>query len=272
VDLFVLDDAVQKDPDRVGMGPLTAVGGIHVPGDAVGSLERALENLCREAGFPENTDEFKWSPGRELWMHKNLRGPARTSFFCEILGLTKQHAVEALVVVVDEQYRSATGPGTPPLDDALIMCLERAHGHMDARATEALLIVDRPSGDRRAETKFLAQCLATMRAGTRFAALSRLSLVVATQSRLVRLLQVADLVTSSTLACVAGEAKYAPEVFEAVRPLLRGGGGVGLKIHPDLKYRNLYYWLLDEEYYTSRMRFSKLPSPETPYATSPYVV
>ena len=57
---------------------------------------------------------------------------------------------------------------------------------------------------------------------------------------------------SCTTAFVSGETQYSPTTFKSILPLLdRDGfsgriGGVGLKIHPDYIYKNLYYWLLDE--------------------------
>jgi hypothetical protein len=79
----------------------------------------------------------------------------------------------------------------------------------------------------------------TLKSGTRFVQLDRLSLVLTTPSHNARLLQLADIVTGATTACVAGEAQYALPIFEQIRPLLReeGGriGGVGLKLQPDLR-------------------------------------
>jgi hypothetical protein len=37
VDLFVLDDAVRPKPERKGMGPLCAVGGLYIPSSSVGT-------------------------------------------------------------------------------------------------------------------------------------------------------------------------------------------------------------------------------------------
>jgi hypothetical protein len=67
VDLFVVDDSAQRKPTRSGMGALVAVGGVHIPSAQVRSLERGLDDLCAEAGFPKN-EEFKWSPDKKLWM------------------------------------------------------------------------------------------------------------------------------------------------------------------------------------------------------------
>jgi hypothetical protein len=235
VDLFVLDDAVRDVPERNGMGPLCGVGGLHIPSAAVGALERALDGLCAEVGFSPG-DEFKWSPGRELWMWRGLVDPARREFFLRALGLARDAGATALVVIADRNARSATGAKSPE-EDVVTMFLERAHNALGATGTEAILLMDRPGGDRQEENEFLASCLTTMRQGTGYVLPARLTLAVSTQSRLVRRLQLADVVASSTLAFVAGEATYSPPVFEAIRPMLRrGGGGWGMKIHPDFRY------------------------------------
>jgi hypothetical protein len=268
VDLFVLDDAVRDVPERKGMGPLCGVGGLHLPSAAVGPLERALDALCTDVGFPPG-DEFKWSPGRELWMRRGLVGPARREFYLRALALANEARATAIVVIADRKARSATGAKTPE-EDVVTMFLERAHNALDMTQTEAILLMDRPGGDRQEENEFLASCLTTMREGTGYVLPARLTLAVSTQSRLVRLLQLADVVASSTLAFVAGEPTYSPPVFEAVRPMLRrGGGGWGMKIHPDYRYANLYHWLLGDKILLRGNSYLELPTSGRPYRSSP---
>ncbi len=70
-------------------------------------------------------------------------------------------------------------------------------------------------------------------------------------SKHIRLLQLADVITSCSIARIAGENRYSPEIFELIKPLFREGygrmGGIGLKIHPDMRYQNLYHWLLGDD-------------------------
>lgn len=271
VDLFVLDDAVRPKPERQGMGPLVAVGGLYVPSAAVGRLEREIEDVCAEVGFPPG-EEFKWSPGRELWMRDALKAAAREQFFRRVLALAALAQAKAIVVVADTSKRKANRDAASPEEDVVTMFLERAQNHLDGTRTEAMILTDRPSGDRQSEVDFLANCLATIRNGTRYVLPRSLTIAVSTQSRLIRLLQLADVVVSSTLAAVAGESRYAPPIFrEAVRPILRGGGGVGLKIHPDGRYANLYHWLLDDPYHLKRGGGIELPARGFAYAESPDV-
>ena len=266
MDLIVVDDSRQPKPARQGMGPLVAVGGLHVPSSVVGQLERKLEHLCTETGFPTG-QEFKWSPGPELWMHKNLTGVAREGFFVGALQLAAEAGCTALIVVVDTQCAHANKSSRSPEEDALVLFLERAHQHLQNHAhAEALVLADRPSGDRKSEVEFLCRCMETMRSGTSFVLPDRLTLIVAGQSRLVRLLQLADLVAASSLAAVAGESKYSPPIFSVVKTLFRGGGGFALKIHPDGRYVNLYHWLLGDDIHR---RYSPLPDPKRPYSMGP---
>ena len=253
------------------MGRLVAVGGLHIPSAQVGRLERALDALCAECGFPQG-DEFKWSPGRELWMRDNLVDKARESFFLRALGLASVAGATALVVIEDCYKGRAHAKAASPEEDVVVLFLERAHIHLTGTSTEAMLLTDRPSGSRQDEVKFLSTCLTTMRFGTDFVLPDRLTLAVATQSKLVRLLQLADVVVSCTLAYVGGETAHSPAIFNgAILPILRGGGGIGLKIQPDGRYANLYYWLLGDHILRRRNRFVELPDRGRAYFASPDV-
>lgn len=77
-------------------------------------------------------------------------------------------------------------------------------------------------------------------------------MVLTSDSKHARLLQLADVVTSCTLSLIAGEERFAPDTFRHIEPLLRREagrvGGVGVKIHPDLRYCNLYHWLFGDSH------------------------
>jgi hypothetical protein len=92
-------------------------------------------------------------------------------------------------------------------------------------------------------------------------------------SKNTRLLQLADLIVGCTLAYVSGEDEYSPPLFEGqIKGMLReeGGriGGVGLKLHPDFSYANLYHWLLDDESFWKNMIGQALPMKGWPYVNS----
>jgi hypothetical protein len=104
---FFGDDSRQSSPTRPKMGPLVAAGGVLVNHDQVRSLEADLNSLCKEAGFPGN-EEFKWSPGRELWMRGRLTGNDRRLFFSKVLSLAVEHHAIGIVVIEDTSCRRAT--------------------------------------------------------------------------------------------------------------------------------------------------------------------
>jgi hypothetical protein len=82
------DDAKQNHPSRNRMGPLVAAGAILIEGDGLKDVESSIETLCRRSGFPVDdpkTSEFKWSPGRELWMRDNLTEANRERFFLSVI-------------------------------------------------------------------------------------------------------------------------------------------------------------------------------------------
>jgi len=272
-DIFFADDSRQRNPTRQGMGPLVATGFVHVPSENVRDLERALDNLCRGVGFPAgDAGEFKWSPGRELWMRDNLVDQARTDFFAQALDLAVEAGCRASVIIADESRRTATGAPDHQTDVTALL-FERVEWRLRRVNRIGIIVVDRPSGGRDAENKFLQRCLETLSAGTDYVALKRVAVnVVSTPSYLISCLQLADLVTSCTTALVAGENRYAPATFEHIRPLLDedGGrtGGIGLKIHPHLRYMNLYHWLLGDDYLRQGNTGYPLPDEAYPYGRS----
>jgi hypothetical protein len=45
-------------------------------------------------------------------------------------------------------------------------------------------------------------------------------------------------------------------------------GGTGVKIHPDFRYANLYYWLLDDSHLRPGWKATPLPLKARPYFDS----
>jgi hypothetical protein len=251
MDFTFADDAKQEKPTRPGMGPLVAVGGIHVPDAFVSQLERGLGDLAESYGFGPK-DRFKWSPRKELWMAKGLVEEKRAQFFDDALKLASELDVRATVVVVDPRSNPANA-GLQPEDDALSLFLERVEWRYGKAGTEGVVIIDRPSGGTVEDGKFIHACAEKLRDGTRYVQYQKIAMnVLSVSSDNSRSLQLADLVTSCTVAHIAGEDKYSPRAFARIRPLFceESGriGGVGLKIHPDLKYANLYHWVAGDEY------------------------
>lgn len=276
LDVFFADDATQNDPSRPGLEPLVATGFVHVPGEQVRDLEESLNEICGDAGFPNgDAGEFKWSPGKDLWMRKNLVEGDRKGFFNRVLTEARNHDAQFTVVVDEVAGRTATGTDNHEMD-VTTQLLERAQWQLEHEDRTGLVVVDRPSGDRADETDFLRRCLETLTEGTAYLDFDRIACnVVSTPSKLIRCLQLADLITSCTIARVGGEDPWSPPVFEVIRAGLvtrRGRTeGVGLKIHPTLRLMNLYHWLLDVTVLRLRARGEAyaLPHDDRPYAEDP---
>jgi hypothetical protein len=249
MNLWFVDDARQRTPFRQGMGPLVAVGGICVPEVHIKELECQLETICSKVGIVR-TQEFKWSPGRELWMHGNLVNQARTAFFIEMFAAAKALGVMGIFVAADSSKGCATN-ATDTETDVVSMLLERIHNVTPGNEL-ALVISDRPGGGGvPAADRFSARCLETIRSGTNILNdLKQISLVLTCGSALVRCLQLADVFTSCLAAYIAGETRFAPQLVPTISPTLRRSmdriGGFGVKIHPDFNYANLYHWLFGD--------------------------
>ena len=271
MDLFFVDDAQQKSPSRPGMGPLLAVGGVRVPEQSIQDLERQTGDLCEKYSFPDKAI-FKWSPGRELWMSKNLVDERRQEFFMRVLGLAQENGAAATVIIEDTNRATAMKTESHEID-AIQLFLERAHNQLVSRQCIGMVIVSQPSGDRKSESKFLASCLETLKCGTDYVRPDRVAAVLCSPPRFLRLLQIADLVTSCTTAFVSGEDSYSPPVFDIIKTMLAAElgriGGVGLKIHPDYRYANLYHWLLGDTHFWRRSTGLPLPLAGRSYFSGP---
>lgn len=272
MDFFFADDSRQNNPTRNGMGPIVAIGGIHIPDGAVLEIREAIDQLCDEFGFPIG-EEFKWSPGRELWMRDNLVGTEREEFFIRVLDIVEKNEAKAIVVLEDRDSNTATGASSAEVDVSR-MLIERVNNRLRRVGSYGVVIVDRPTGNRRDEDSFLADCFETLQEGTQYVMPDRIVLnVLSTPSKYVRLLQVADVVTGCTVAIIGGEGRYAPRIFPSVKQILDSEtgriGGVGLKIHPDGRYANLYHWLLEDTHFWKRNVGRPLPLSNISYSSSP---
>jgi hypothetical protein len=273
MDFFFADDARREKPTRPGMGSLTAVGGILVPDNSVKTLEHSLNNLCDKYHFPSN-EVFKYSPGQDLWMHDNLTGDNRKNFFISSLELAKKFEAIALVVIEDTQYRKADTNSPDYEIDALRLILERVHHCLVSKQCTGVVVVAQPSGDRKSEQQLLAKCFETLQVGTSYVKPDSIALnVFSSPTKYSRLLQLADIVVSSSTAIVSGEDTYSPPIFTAVEPLLdlHGDriGGYGLKIHPDNIYVNLYHWIVKDKKFQKNNTIVKLPHIHAHYHLGP---
>lgn len=160
--LIFADDSKQSSPTRPGVGPLVAAGAVMVDADVARSAEKALDALCRGTGFPPG-EEFKWSPGRACWMRTSLIADARETFFRAVIDVLLAHGALAHVVIEDANRGRATRWDCSTEDDVVVMLLERLANRLKELRSTALLVVDRPGGDRSDEDRFIADCFDALR-------------------------------------------------------------------------------------------------------------
>jgi len=274
MDFIFADDARQNNPSRKGMGPLVAIGGIHVPGDKVGILEKAVNELCNHTGFSPG-QQFKWSPGKkETFMKTKLISKSRVDFYKKLCDLAIQNQISAYVVVEDTKRNTALSESESAEIDVTSLFLERANWAFAKAQTDGVVMVATPGGGAKAQEKFIVQSTRLMQRGTRYSKFNRIPLpILIAQARNVRLLQLADIITSCTTARVAGEHTHSPEIFEFLKPIFHRDlgriGGVGVKLHPDLRYANLYHWLLGDSHWYKRNIGTPLPYKGIPYYEIP---
>src|SRR5690242_14903648 len=118
MDLFFLEDSENASPSRKEMRPLVATGGLYVPSEGVRALEQKVEAVCKAYNFPPD-EEFKWSPGRELWMRKNLVADERNAFFREVLSAANERDAKVIVVIVERRAAGAIRNDNAALDATL---------------------------------------------------------------------------------------------------------------------------------------------------------
>jgi hypothetical protein len=204
-------------------------------------------------------------------MYQSLVAEGRRDFFVQVIAAARDAGCTSAVVIEDSDCGRATNAATSEFD-VTQMFLERVTWALGQE--DGIVVVDRPGGDHRAEEKFLAQCFDAILESAEFIRPDRIAInVLCTSSHLVRLLQLADLLTSVTVAFVAGEQRYSPGVFEYLRPMLRTElhriGGVGIKLHPDFRYANLYHWLLGDRDLVRYPMGIPLPMHGRPYFEGP---
>jgi hypothetical protein len=248
--IFFVDDSLQNKPARPKMGQMLAVGGFAIEAGAVIDTESAIDAVCDEYGFPK-TEPFKWSPGSELWMRKNLVTDKRQAFQLAVVEALDKAECKAVFIAEDKGCQFANATSTSYEIDVTTLLIERCEWFFKKRSSHGMLITDRQAGDYKKQEDFLSTCIDRAKLGTEYLKPANIIMpILSCSSRLSRLLQAADLVVGSTLSYVTGETTYSPPIIEAIKPLFikEAGriGGVGVKLHPWLKYGNFYHWLFGD--------------------------
>lgn len=270
--LIFLDDSKQESPTRQKAGPLIALGGLAIDSEILTSLNSKIDAVCVRFGFPEN-EPFKWSPGKDLWMHKGLIGEKRALFIDEILALSFEFKVTGFFVSVDTKTAYADKKSKSNQEDVFHLTIERIENYLVERNSSGIIIIDRTTGDTRSEERFLGNLIEKTSIGTSFVRPKQIAIpILSCPSRLCRPLQLADIFTSSTLARIAGENKYSPPVVNKLKAMLysRHGriGGFGAKLHPARKYANLYHWVFGDSDIWHNSRSHVAPHPGIAFSSS----
>ncbi len=272
--VFVADDGGQMRPSRPGMGSLTAVGGYMVDAGSLSDLEHSISSTCVAAGFPEG-EPFKWSPSRDMWMWSSLAGAERSEFFLDVTHTLAEFDATAIVVMLDTTRAPATASGKH-VHCATDLLMERIHINCKRRTGNAILILAKPGGGAVQQRETLQHCATTAERGTRHIMPTTIAPTVTTAPlRSSRAIQAADIVVSCTVSRISGEANYSPSVFKGLLTLfdMHQGrtGGIGVKLHPDYCFANLYHWILGDDSHSKNGTITQLPIPGLPYSVDPNV-
>lgn len=271
--LIYLDDAKQRKDNciREFRGDAVGVGGVMCDASVAFEVEAEIDRACEESGFPEG-ETFKWSPGKGSWLHSSLVNDERRAFFEKVISIVLEADGKFCVVVLDRSYKTASGAHDHELD-ALTLCLERFDNAIP-KDERAIAIVAKPSGGKKDEKQLLEETKKLRKMGTDYSSFSKIGMNLITMPfDHSRLLQVADLVTSSVTALISGSERYSRPIFDALMPgLLKNAfgmvGGIGMKVHPDFVYENLYYWILREDLVVPDCY--ELPRKDRPFAASSF--
>lgn len=265
LDLVILDDSEQLAPRRDGLNRLKAVGGLYVPGDAVGELESRIAVLKAGRDFPpdSHSGELKWSPGVGLWMHDSLKGVDRSSFQVDIVDALVDSRCEAIVAIHE---------GDTPTQVVWASAIRMSHEVFREKGTGGLVVTDRPSDG--SEKQFLNSCFHSTLAIAPHPRGNGLVLQPSTtDSSYVGLIQVADMIVGAALGAIAGMGVPADIIFEHLKRLMPScrvdvpRGGRRILLEP-WGLSNLYHWLLDDEVAVVDSQLIRLPHESLPYFTS----
>ena len=273
---YFIDDSKLSphDRSRERAGNLVAVGGIIVSAEKVGPLEQELEAVCTQKKYSvPNAENIKWSPPKGSWLREHLDGEIRQELFAEMLKTVRQADAKVVVAITDSNCKQANATASNHEIDATLLALERFNTWLAPNF--GTVVVSKPSGGAKDEKKFVSECVEHLIAGTAYVDFGRLALKpMIMPANHARLLQVADLVVSITNAHVSGgnhfAARHFPEILSMMPETSKGmKGGLGLKLHPSFRYRNLYHWLLSDEYFVEGSTGTALPDSEMPYPRNP---
>ena len=275
MEIFFADDSLQ-DSRRSGASHVVSFGGVLIKEAELKPLSAQMDTIAAKYGIPAG-EEIKWSPARGSYIHTSLGGKDRENCYREMLDSAAGRGVQALVVCIHvpdkkKDYSWATGDCITYLFERLCMQLKR-------NGSNGIIVSDEPGGGRAEDLALLQLFLEQIQSGTEYIKeCDNLVLnMLTTPSKLVRQLQLADLVVGITTGMVCANTKYAGPLFPVVQSMLIKSpagyvGGSGLKIGPN-GWENLYHWVLGEHALVrggGAMGWP-LPSPRLNYYADPLI-
>jgi hypothetical protein len=244
-----IDDSVQRNPPRAGLGELVALGAVIVPEDQITGFASDLIAVKNRLGIPQD-EEVKWSPAKGSFLAR-AGGATATELRVGILRAATCRGITSVVHVLDHSLvykdRSMVEVG----QELLKWTYDKVAFGLEGQG--AVMIADKPGGGAAQESQWLTRTLALTNDGTAYTAPGMVVLPVLTAgSHHVPHLQLADIVTAATTAAIAGRPhgrSLTPLLHQLARKNTRGYvGGAGITLWPP-ELRDLLFWEFGEDTY-----------------------
>jgi hypothetical protein len=230
--MVFVDDSEEKKPRRTPLGHLVGVGAVAVPEDGLAPYAAGIRALRAEFGVPPGT-ELKWSPGDGSWLKTGAGKAACTLLREKMLDLAAEAGATSIVLV---WARGHLDWQVPAVREKLLRWLyDKVSTFLGRRNAVGVVVADEPGGGPKDRAKWLRETLPLTDEGTGYTRPEQIVLpIVTAPSHHIPHLQLADLVTSATVAAVAGN-RYAldlmPRLIRIADRLPDGQvGGAGLTV------------------------------------------
>ncbi|MBO9058843.1 DUF3800 domain-containing protein [Curtobacterium flaccumfaciens pv. flaccumfaciens] len=244
-----VDDSKQKGL-RSGMGDLLSLGAVIFAEDQLRPFSESMHAMRDEFGIPRDV-ELKWAMphGKDNnYFRKRGETGLQDKVRSRMLELAAKHEARAVVVVLD------LGRMFVNEDKAKEMVLKYLYERIIQalnRKNLGVVVFDKPGGDHQDEDAWIGATLELSSYGTEFIKPDEIVLPILTApSHHHEHLQLADLVTGSVTAAVAGNKfgmALAPELKKIMHTNAYGYiGGAGLKLFPD-DLVNLHFHVFGED-------------------------
>jgi hypothetical protein len=247
--LVFIDDSQQTDPPRQGLGPLVALGGVVVPDYQIAPYAAALSAIRSELGIPDS-EEIKWKPPKGSYLASAGKAII-TELRARMLQAAFEHDIRSIVVIINHGMAYKASTAVQVGKELLKRLFERVTILLAKANDIGVMIADKPGGGPADEGRWLAETLKLTNDGTEYVEPGKIVLPIMTApSHHVPHLQLADLVTASSTAAVAGR-PAGLELKDLLRQLAHrnhhdDAWGAGIVLYPQ-ELINLCYWAFGEE-------------------------